>query len=366
MSESLGTPYDAAVVGSFYALGFGGSITVEFINSIQNVPGADVRVYEVTGGSSYPDEKVNVEASHNGVDWVTIGSNVARDEDLDIGILQCAHYIRVTDVSDANLFEATADGYDLDGVLALHSSQEPCVLEADIEIQKVVDLTEVFPGESVTYTYTVTNPGNFALDTVLVSDDKCAPVTYVSGDTLNDGILALDETWTYTCTMPITENTVNVATVTGQDPFDHEVDDSAEASVAVKDLGCTLTQGYWKNHSAFSKHVDPVWNSQENTPINAVVGWLSILQTSPQGGDAWYTLAHQYIAALLNQQNGAYAPVEVQDALSDASTLLDTYNPGQLVGKTKTLKTQRTEAITLAGILGSYNEGTTGPGHCGD
>ena len=63
------------------------------------------------------------------------------------------------------------------------------------------------PGSSVTSTFTVTNPGTSALNTVELTDDKCTP-QYQSGDTGDDGILDNDpaETWIYTCTRVLTSS----------------------------------------------------------------------------------------------------------------------------------------------------------------
>jgi hypothetical protein len=80
--------------------------------------------------------------------------------------------------------------------------------------------------------------------------------------------------------------------------------------------------------------------------------WLSILHTPPKG-DKWYILAHQYIAALLNQASGADVPPEVQAALSAASAILEECDFAVGSGQ-------------LATILESYNAGTIGPGHCDD
>jgi uncharacterized repeat protein (TIGR01451 family) len=87
-------------------------------------------------------------------------------------------------------------------------------------------------GGSVTYTYPVTNPGNVPLSNVTVTDDKCAPVTYVSGDANSNSILETSETWTYTCTTTIKATTTNTATATGQ--FQGQtVQDTAQAVVTV-------------------------------------------------------------------------------------------------------------------------------------
>ncbi len=117
-------------------------------------------------------------------------------------------------------------------------------------------------GTRVTYVYTVTNTGNDTLDLVrasAVTDDKCSPVTYKSGDTGNDQKLGLSETWLYECTKPLNppstvSSVTNQATVTstwsnpqnrqqnndagdgqspdddqhhsGREPADHQVDES--------------------------------------------------------------------------------------------------------------------------------------------
>lgn len=117
--QSGGTPYDNPVVAnSFYSLGFGGSVTLGFTNYIVNGPGPDIRVFEVTGGTSYPDEYVKVEASQDNVNWTLLSAAALRDADIDLGVLGWARYVRLTDVSDPALFEPEADGYDLDAVRA--------------------------------------------------------------------------------------------------------------------------------------------------------------------------------------------------------------------------------------------------------
>ena len=89
-------------------------------------------------------------------------------------------------------------------------------LTPKIAIVKVANPTHLgVGGGSVTYTYTVTNPGQTTLSTVTVTDDRCAPVTYVSGDANHDSQLETTEAWTYTCTTTLTQTTTNTATATG-------------------------------------------------------------------------------------------------------------------------------------------------------
>ena len=72
----------------------------------------------------------------------------------------------------------------------------------------------VGPG-SVTYTYMVSNPGRVPMTDVTLTDDTCANVKYVSGDTDGNSQLDITETWTYTCTTTLTKTTVNYATARG-------------------------------------------------------------------------------------------------------------------------------------------------------
>jgi hypothetical protein len=132
--QSSGAPFDNPVVaGSFFSLGFdegtdltpleGGTITIAFgDNYIVNGPGNDLRMWEVTGGTSYPFEKLKVEVSQDGTTWHTAAASVLRDAeaDLDTTPLEWAKYVRLTDVSTVADFEATADAYDLDAFSALN------------------------------------------------------------------------------------------------------------------------------------------------------------------------------------------------------------------------------------------------------
>ena len=67
----------------------------------------------------------------------------------------------------------------------------------------------------MTYTYAVTNPGVVAMHDVVITDNKCAPVSYVSGDTNGNGLLEPGETWIYTCGTAISVSTMDTATAKG-------------------------------------------------------------------------------------------------------------------------------------------------------
>ena len=82
------------------------------------------------------------------------------------------------------------------------------------------------PGDSLNFTFAVTNPGNVPVSNVVVTDDKCPNVSSTidkkTGAAADASPSTLDpgDTWTYTCTMtaPQGNSLVNTGTVTGDDP----------------------------------------------------------------------------------------------------------------------------------------------------
>ncbi|MDL2341992.1 MAG: hypothetical protein QFB87_02865 [Patescibacteria group bacterium] len=84
-----------------------------------------------------------------------------------------------------------------------------------------------YQGDTVTYTFTVTNTGDTPLSGLTVSDNVAPNVTYQSGDTNNDAILQNNETWVYTSlyTVPVTSATsiVNTVNTCGTDSLQAKV-----------------------------------------------------------------------------------------------------------------------------------------------
>lgn len=71
-------------------------------------------------------------------------------------------------------------------------------------------------GGMVTYYKKITNPGTVPLNNVHLTDDKCSPVKYISGDTDKDARLDTNETWVYTCKVKLAKTTINTAIATGE------------------------------------------------------------------------------------------------------------------------------------------------------
>lgn len=123
---ALGVPEDDDIGSTnFVALGFNGSITLKFDYVIFNKEGNDLLIIETSFGapgcSNYP-ERVQAEISLDGQTWYDAGF-VCLDGELDLGALPAIQYIRLNEKSAAGLFPSSADGFDLDGILALHHCQ---------------------------------------------------------------------------------------------------------------------------------------------------------------------------------------------------------------------------------------------------
>ena len=133
-------------------------------------------------------------------------------------------YRCATTLSNTTTNTATARGYSDDSyrVLAVATAIATVVVGGEappplINVVKIPSRLTPFPlgGGDVTYTYTVTNPGVVALNNVTVTDDKCAPVSRISGDVNSNHLLEPSETWTYTCQTHISASTRNTATALG-------------------------------------------------------------------------------------------------------------------------------------------------------
>jgi hypothetical protein len=119
---------------------------------------------------------------------------------------------------------------------------------------------------------------------------------------------------------------------------------------------CTYTQGYWKNHpSAW-----PTTSITLGTVTYNQAQLLAILNT-PARGNGLVSMAHQMIATILNLINGASIPAPQQNALNLAQAMVGNKVIPSI--GTGTLAPGATSSYTQT--LDKYNNGITGPGHCG-
>lgn len=147
-------------------------------------------------------------------------------------VYTCAHTLAVT---TTNVATATGDdevtGHDLES----QNDALVTVIHPQIAIDKVADGSTVPAGTLVTYTYHLTNPGDDSLTSVIVTDDKCSPVSpaaEVPGSGGNgDSVFNPGEQWQATCSVTLAETTTNVGTVHAQDSLQGDV--TANDSVVV-------------------------------------------------------------------------------------------------------------------------------------
>ncbi|HSQ64847.1 MAG TPA: hypothetical protein VLM85_16600 [Polyangiaceae bacterium] len=129
--------------------------------------------------------------------------------------------------------------------------------------------------------------------------------------------------------------------------------------------GCSLTWGYWKEHSSYGPApYDDAWsllpNGADTTFFLSGKSYIEVLWTAPSG-NAYYSLAHQYIGAQLNGLDGASFSA-VQAAFPQTTSLLLATTPDQVAADS----TLTQQFIALASTLESYNSGKIGPGHCSE
>jgi hypothetical protein len=279
------------------------------------------------------------------------------------GDLVCTYEVDVPDASTReNLATATQQNYDYDsdgigtaGGTTDYQGTEDAVFGDPTElVDECVDVNDTIGG---------------FLGTVCVDDDPPPPtdLTY----THDVGPYTVED-----CGEQNVPNTADLLT------NDTGATDESSWNIVVTipcPEGCTLTMGYWKTHNdSFwgGAPADPNWSllgplGEETLFFDTGDTWFEVFWTNP-AGRPYYQLAHQWMAAYLNKLSieaiGGSIPAAVQDALDDGADLLDEYD-GSEADKTpdikgKDAKAIRAEFVELAGILGDFNEGTTGPGHC--
>lgn len=122
-NAAVGIAESTLLDGTFYSLGFGGSLVLKFDNPLAN----GVVVVESTN-PGYPNEKASVQLSNDGVTWVNAGQVTQSGTVSMPSNLSCARYVKISDVSNKDDFtDDTADGYDVDGVRASEGQACPDV-----------------------------------------------------------------------------------------------------------------------------------------------------------------------------------------------------------------------------------------------
>lgn len=122
--------------------------------------------------------------------------------------------------------------------------------------------------------------------------------------------------------------------------------------------GCTYTQGYWGNKP------DVVWPepyARDATFFLSGQTWQVVMDTPASASQGYYQLAHQYVAAVLNQASSAAVPSGVQTTLGLAAAWLGANGPSACTAN-GSCGLQKDWAATLD----LFNNGVYpgGPSHC--
>lgn len=117
------------------------------------------------------------------------------------------------------------------------------VINPAISITKSADPTLIYRGESTTYTIVITNSGDDPLSDIVLTDDTCGPLKYLSGDEGETGVMEVGQSWVFECTTSLDANTLNTASVTAKDSGGGTVAAMAVAFVEVIERSVTPPTG---------------------------------------------------------------------------------------------------------------------------
>lgn len=242
-----------------------------------------------------------------------------------------------------------------------------------------VSRTNTASADSTTYGITqgtAVTPVTFVTPTTVLDNTVTITDTF-SGAGLPTAPLGATQTFSYARTLAAANFTVcgiattfgNTATIATDDGVSRAASASVSATLSCPPprpevTGCTLTQGYWGTHSSLGPaKYDATWSLiGENTAFYlSGTTYYGVMQL-PTKGNAYYSLAHQYIAAKLNILKGAAAPAGFNMAAVDG--FFQTYTPAQ-IGALKGSAAVRAQAVAWAATLASYNEGRLNVSHCG-
>ncbi len=147
-NKALGEPErtDAMV---FVTLGYEGSITLGFGGAVLNLDGYDLEVVETSFGNPgcnvYP-EFADVYVSQDGIDF-HLATTVCKSEPFvdisDAGDFDYIMYVKIVNNDDLT---TTPDGYDLDGVVALHNCDEEEVQVLQLQLASRPSKVEEWDG----------------------------------------------------------------------------------------------------------------------------------------------------------------------------------------------------------------------------
>jgi hypothetical protein len=146
------------------------------------------------------------------------------------------------------------------------------------------------------------------------------------------------------------------------------VDDIADCAPS---NGCTLTAGYWKNHTGLGPQADVVTallpkllgisGGAKTVTVNSVQQAVDILSRAGDSSNGINKLYAQLLAAKLSIAYTGADPSAIASTIAYADAFLATKNAADWNGLNKQTKGK---VLSWAETLDNYNNGLIGPGHC--
>jgi hypothetical protein len=207
----------------------------------------------------------------------------------------------------------------------------------------------IYPGATLTYWVNVTNCGNVPLYNVHVYDSLLDETFWLEGE------LGVGEWWNFTYEYTIPEciegdRLCNIATGYGQaGPEEWDLWVTDQDCVCLDLWYYAATQGYWKNHEDAWVGISP-----DDMFFDSGMTWMEVFWTPP-AGDMIIVLAHQYMAAMLNDEMWG-VPAKYATVIEDATDFLEAHQIGDPLSDE-----DQQMAHDLAELLAEYNEGGVHP-----
>jgi hypothetical protein len=213
-----------------------------------------------------------------------------------------------------------------------------------------------------TEAFILTGSGTSSLGITSLGDQNCIALqSVVVGSAVNSVVTVSPFTPGTSTSVNITAGAINpnlaatfAVTVSNQC---HTITINAVVHCPSPPVGCTFTQGYWKNHP----EAWPVQSLTLGTVTYTKAQLISILKT-PVKGNGLISLSYQLIAAKLNQASGASVPPDVAAAIAASDALIG----GLVVPPVGSGSLSTASTSTLGTTLDNYNNGLAagGPSHC--
>jgi len=130
------------------------------------------------------------------------------------------------------------------------------------------------------------------------------------------------------------------------------------------DLGCTLTQGYWKTHAFGRKDAWPVAGLTIGGIFYTKAQLVAIME-APTAGNGLMSLVQQLVAAKLNVIEGA-SDADIADEIAAADAMIDAAGGAIVIGPPSSPFIAPATSSALNEALTAFNEGNAGVPHCDD